>query len=466
VELLSHTVDPMYDQPEILKSYAKTHGADFSIWTFVNADSAGVTKGEFRFAVRDVTTDTAPTVALTIQTSGVATFANTISATGATLTGALSGTSAGFSGDITIHSGIGTSLLTIGGTNGDYATAINLVGNNTFKNWQIGSNTGVQGSLEIRSSTVAGGTTFTTPVFSLSTTGAATFSSSVTASGVAYISGNSNTGPIPYLQLTDNYGSAGRNWAIMNGYENYGTFSIKVSSSIGGNPTTGTPVFNITQAGNVGIGTTAPGSALEIARASGTASYAAMTSGSTSLLVGVDAAALPRLFVGSATAMSFWTDSTERMRITSGGQVQIKQAGNTYSDGLRFINTSTNHWSIVHGGDGSLYMGYNSADRGVFNTSTGTYTALSDKNKKKDFEVSNIGLNEVMKLKPTLYRMKSDESEGQKELGFIAQDVKSVIPNAYVESGDFIGLNFNPIVAALTKAVQELKAELDTLKNK
>ena len=40
VELLSHTVDPMYDQPEILKSYAKTHGADFSIWTFVNADSA------------------------------------------------------------------------------------------------------------------------------------------------------------------------------------------------------------------------------------------------------------------------------------------------------------------------------------------------------------------------------------------------------------------------------------------
>jgi hypothetical protein len=44
----------------------------------------------------------------------------------------------------------------------------------------------------------------------------------------------------------------------MNGYENYGTFSIKVSSAIGGNPTTGTPVFNITQAGNVGIGTTSP----------------------------------------------------------------------------------------------------------------------------------------------------------------------------------------------------------------
>ena len=40
VGLLSHTVDPQHDQPEVLKSYAKSHGADFSIWTFANADSA------------------------------------------------------------------------------------------------------------------------------------------------------------------------------------------------------------------------------------------------------------------------------------------------------------------------------------------------------------------------------------------------------------------------------------------
>lgn len=39
VSLLSHTVDPLHDQPEVLKAYAKSHGADFSIWTFVNADT-------------------------------------------------------------------------------------------------------------------------------------------------------------------------------------------------------------------------------------------------------------------------------------------------------------------------------------------------------------------------------------------------------------------------------------------
>ena len=75
-----------------------------------------------------------------------------------------------------------------------------------------------------------------------------------------------------------------------------------------------------------------------------------------------------------------------------------------------------------------------------------------------------------MGLKPTLYRMKSDESEGNKELGFIAQEVKEFIPQAYVENGEdaakFIGLNYNAIVAALVKGMQELKAELDELKSK
>jgi protein SCO1/2 len=40
VGLLSHTIDPVYDQPSVLKQYATQHGADPAIWTFVNLDSA------------------------------------------------------------------------------------------------------------------------------------------------------------------------------------------------------------------------------------------------------------------------------------------------------------------------------------------------------------------------------------------------------------------------------------------
>jgi hypothetical protein len=121
-----------------------------------------------------------------------------------------------------------------------------------------------------------------------------------------------------------------------------------------------------------------------------------------------------------------------------------------YIDTVRAVNS------------GDFHFRFDGTSRATINRSTGVYVATSDINKKKDIEESKIGLSEVMQLKPTLYRMKTDNTKGEKELGFIAQEVKGIIPSAYQESGDFIGLNFNPIVAALTKAVQELKAELDT----
>jgi hypothetical protein len=98
---------------------------------------------------------------------------------------------------------------------------------------------------------------------------------------------------------------------------------------------------------------------------------------------------------------------------------------------------------------------------------SGAYTALSDVNKKKDFEQSTIGLSEVLQLKPTLYRLKESEETSPKELGFIAQEVKDHIPQAYVESNMadelFIGLNQMPIIAALTKAIQEQQAKITAL---
>ena len=97
---------------------------------------------------------------------------------------------------------------------------------------------------------------------------------------------------------------------------------------------------------------------------------------------------------------------------------------------------------------------------------TGVYTPLSDITKKKDFEISKIGLNEILQLRPTLYRMKSEDNSTNKQLGFLAQEVKEFIPQAYVESGDFIGLNYQAITSALVKAVQELSAKIEQLENK
>jgi hypothetical protein len=268
------------------------------------------------------------------------------------------------------------------------------------------------------------------------------------------------------------------------------------------NGTTFVERMRITSSGNVGIGTTSPGRKLQInvTPISGEDDGINVYNGTTNFLFTRTASTYTYRGVAPLSGMiycennitllsdggniTFNNSGSERMRITSGGNVLINKtsssggslrvldfAGNSYSSGAdsgyfwENRSNSANYYGW-YATSGTIYLFNGSANAASINPSTGVYTALSDKNKKKDFEVSNIGLNEVMKLKPTLYRMKSDESEGQKELGFIAQDVKSVIPNAYVETEDFIGLNFNPIVAALTKAVQELKTELDTLKNK
>ena len=65
----------------------------------------------------------------------------------------------------------------------------------------------------------------------------------------------------------------------------------------------------------------------------------------------------------------------------------------------------------------------------------------------------------ILGLKPTLYRVKTDADDVEKQLGFLAQDVKEFIPQAYVESniGDevFIGLSQMPFIAALVKGMQE-----------
>jgi hypothetical protein len=111
------------------------------------------------------------------------------------------------------------------------------------------------------------------------------------------------------------------------------------------------------------------------------------------------------------------------------------------------------------------------ADIASINGTTGVYTPLSDSRKKKDFEDSSIGLAEVLQLKPKLYRMLEDANDAPKELGFIAQEVKLLIPQAYVENkitdeATFIGVQDRPIVAALVKGMQEQQAIITALETR
>ena len=59
---------------------------------------------------------------------------------------------------------------------------------------------------------------------------------------------------------------------------------------------------------------------------------------------------------------------------------------------------------------------------------------------------------------------------GQREIGFIAQEVEQVLPDLvapfkYNEEETKLGLKMGDMIPTLVKAIQELKAEVDSLKS-
>jgi hypothetical protein len=157
-------------------------------------------------------------------------------------------------------------------------------------------------------------------------------------------------------------------------------------------------------------------------------------------------------------------------RLHSNGNIISSGAGG--SNGLLSRENSTSStYGFFNAGNSSLVLTNSGvANVGYFAMSSGNYVATSDRNKKKDFEPSTLGLAEVLQLIPTMYRFKTEADDASKHLGFIAQDVKDVVPPAYKEeligTDTFIGLESTAFIPVLVKAIQELKAELDLLKNK
>ena len=113
--------------------------------------------------------------------------------------------------------------------------------------------------------------------------------------------------------------------------------------------------------GNVGIGTSSPGNALTIAMGTGTSAYVQTTSGSDYSLWGQ--AAGTGALAGTFTALPFlfYTNSSERMRIDSSGNVGIGTSAPSYLLHLN-QNGNTQAWiSATNVGSNSAGIGFENA---------------------------------------------------------------------------------------------------------
>jgi len=218
--------------------------------------------------------------------------------------------------------------------------------------------------------------------------------------------------------------------------------------------------FRITNAGNVGIGTSSPSHRLDVQAAQGTMGvtsttgtnisyvFAANTGGS--FLLGKDSStgALTGtaysnfLYNGSAYPMVFFTNGSERARISSAGGFSV---GTTSDPGA-----------------GAIYA-------------TGNITAFfsDERLKTKTGDIENA-LDKVCQIETLLYHANETAVElgydaSIQEVGVTAQSVQKVQPEVVVPApvdDKYLTVRYEKLVPLLIEAIKELKAEVDALKGK
>jgi hypothetical protein len=268
--------------------------------------------------------------------------------------------------------------------------------------------------------------------------------------------------------------------------------------------------MRITSGGNVGIGTTSPNGKLNISNggAEGIEFWTATNlatnmiqsyNRSTSAWNSIEYKGLDHIFLGSAT---------ERMRITSGGDVLVGQTtvpaafGDQQGVAIRPAGAvlAVSDGDIAglfarRNSDGSLILfRRNTTTVGSISVtgSSTSYNTSSDYRLKEDLQPMVGALERLQQLKPINFAWKSS---GERVDGFIAHELAEVIPEAVTgekdateevevtpavldEQGNVIeeavfetkdvyqGIDQSKIVPLLVAAMQELKYEIELLKAK
>ncbi|NBW20132.1 MAG: tail fiber domain-containing protein [Caulobacteraceae bacterium] len=141
------------------------------------------------------------------------------------------------------------------------------------------------------------------------------------------------------------------------------------------------------------------------------------------------------------------------------------------SRNIEFLSSAAKKMIITN--DNEVLIGY-TTDQGNYrlqvkdsvyvggNVSASAYTTRSDYNLKDDIFDLKYGLSDVLQLQPVEYTYKSN---GSKQLGFIAQDIGTILPEV-VSFEESMSVNYQAIIPILTKAIQEQQALIKALEQR
>jgi hypothetical protein len=457
---------------------------------FYSLGANTTTKGGFEFHTNS-SDGSLDVIALGIASTGAATFSSSVTANSTST----------FSSAVNL-----SAIFSNGGAAGNY-NAIELRGGTagTAVNWQISKDNSTSNALEIAASTTAGGTTYASPVFKITSTGAATFSSSVTIEGnnSTIRSGNelrfNRADNAIYTRMYDAGSLAANGFTLDN--MNAEGFHFKNN---------GTTIMRMNSSGNVGIGTISPSQKLEVLTSGETNLKIKSTSAtsaakliinpegagsgstgdgsvffdmnSTAWLVGVDKSDSSKFKIANDVNGDFSTNNY--LSITTGGNIGIGTASPTHK--LSIAGTSHTFSVNPHASGIDIHSTGNMAphyqtnftwytgaigsgtQRAALDSSgnlsiSGTLTESSALRYKENIVTLTSSLEKVLQMRGVSYNKKDT---GIKEIGVIAEEMNEIVPDVVNKNdkGEIESVAYGRLVAIFIEAIKEQQKQIEEIK--
>ena len=256
--------------------------------------------------------------------------------------------------------------------------------------------------------------------------------------------------------------------SIEGGKENStsGEYGGMISMSTRPHGGTQTERMRITSAGSVGINETSPdfsgfgsnGGGLELDDVGANFTAVRVSHGATGDFYMAANTGAAYLWGKANSPIVFGTNNAEKMRLDETGRLAV--GGTATSGSTGGVTISGAGYRHMYMWNSGMYFWNGSNEASL--TSGGAFSNASDERLKENIIDIPYGLAEVKQLQPKKYNMISG---GEEQVGLIAQEVESIIPEVVTTSGEanMKSLSYGNLNAVLIKAIQELEARVKTL---
>jgi hypothetical protein len=209
----------------------------------------------------------------------------------------------------------------------------------------------------------------------------------------------------------------------------------------------------VTRGGNIGIGTTSPGSKLQVIAADTTAISIRSNNASQYSILSVGRTSSDIIMASAASSGQFWVGSVA-------GDGWVGATNGTLSLG----NDTTGTANLTIKG-GNVGIGSVSPAYALDVIGTGRFTAIietSTRTLKSNIESYSTDINKFKQLEPVSFTWKDTSKQ---DVGLIAEDVEQIFPEfvSKTDEGEVTGINYGKLTTVLINVLKQQQERIEKL---